>query len=106
MVKTKYKEGEIYGIETGDYTGQMFVVVDITDEYVGCLRLPDMENIKVPKESFEHGRNSDIITLSEKLPRNVYKISKAQYIKNENSNNRLKQPDTPYVLDGEEPSKA
>ena len=87
MVKTKYKQGEIYCIEAGDYLGQMFVVVDITEDYVGCLRLPDMDNIKVPRESFDTGRNTNIITLMEKLPRDVFKISKAQYSKNENSNN-------------------
>jgi|GEM_PF-1487748 len=87
MVKTSYKKGEIYGIETGDFVGRMFVIIEITDEFVGCLRLPDMENTKVPKDSFEHGRNTGIITLSEKLPRNVYKVSKAQYYKNEDSNN-------------------
>jgi len=88
MVKTIiYKQGEIYCIEAGDYLGQMFVVVDITEDYVGCLRLPDMDNIKVPRDSFDTGRNTNIITLMEKLPRDVFKISKAQYSKNENSNN-------------------
>ena len=87
MKVSSFKQGEIYGIETGDFAGQMFVIVDIADEYIGCLKLPDMENIKVPTDSFERGRNTGIITLSEKLPRSVYKISKAQYYKNENSNN-------------------
>lgn len=87
MVKTLYKQGEVYCIEAGDYLGQMFVVVDIADDHVGCLRLPDMDNISVPKESFDTGRNTNIITLIEKLPRDVFKVSKAQYIKNENSNN-------------------
>ena len=66
MKVLNFKEGEIYGIETGDYIGQMFVIIEITDEYIGCLRLPDMENTKVPKDSFEHGRNTGIITLSER----------------------------------------
>jgi hypothetical protein len=87
MKVSSFKQGEIYGIETGDFAGQMFVVVDIADEYIGCLKLPDMGNIKVPVDSFERGRNTGIITLSEKLPRSVYKISKAQYYKNEDSNN-------------------
>lgn len=87
MVKTKYKRGEIYCIETGDYLGQLFVIVNITEDHVGCLRLPDMDNIKVPRESFDTGRNTDIITLMEKLPRSVFKVSEAQYYKNEDSNN-------------------
>lgn len=82
MKKTSYNKGEIYAIETGDYVGQMFVVVESRDDYIGCLRLPDMENIHVPKEAFDRGRNNGIMTLMEKLPKKVFKISKAQYIKN------------------------
>jgi len=71
---TSYKKQEIYAVETGDYVGQMFVVVDITKGVVCCLRLPDMENIIVSKESFEHGRNTDILKFIEKLPRDVFKM--------------------------------
>ena len=78
-----YKKQEIYSVEGGDYIGRMFVVVDITKDDVCCLKLPDMENIKVPKESFEHGRNTGIIRFIEKLPSDVFKTSAAQYEKNE-----------------------
>lgn len=104
MVKTSYKKGDIYGVEAGDFIGQMFVIVKITDSYVGCLRLPDMDNIRVPKDSFDLGRNMDIIKRIEKLPRKVYKISEAQYIKNEDSNNRWKQSDPSNILDSKKPS--
>ena len=57
-----------------------------------------MENIKVPIESFENGRNNDIIKFVEKLPRKVYSVVEAQYNKNENSNNRREQLNTPNVL--------
>jgi hypothetical protein len=83
------KERQVYAIETGDFVGQMFVVVDIQDDYVGCLKLPDVENVEVPKADFERGRNIGIMKYIERLPRSVYSVSKAQYTKNKNedSNN-------------------
>ena len=93
----KYCKRQVYAVETGDYVGQMFTIVEPKEDYVGCLALPSMENIKVPKESFETGRNSNIIKFIEKLPRNVYSVVEAQYKKNENSNNRRQQLNTPNV---------
>ena len=93
----KYCKRQVYAVETGDYVGQMFTIVEPKEDYVGCLALPAMENIKVPKESFENGRNSNIIKFIEKLPRNVYSVVEAQYKKNENSNNRRQQLNTPNV---------
>ena len=88
---------EVYAVQTGDYVGQMFTVVDPKGEFIGCLSIPSMENINVPKESFETGRNNDIIKFVEKLPRRVYSVVEAQYKKNENSNNRREQLNTPDV---------
>lgn len=93
----KYCKRQVYAVETGDYVGQMFTIVEPKGDYIGCLALPSMENIKVPKESFENGRNSNIIKFIEKLPRNVYSVVEAQYKKNENSNNRRQQLNTPNV---------
>ena len=93
----KYCKRQVYAVETGDYVGQMFTIVEPKEDYVGCLALPSMENIKVPKESVENGRNSNIIKFIEKLPRNVYSVVEAQYKKNENSNNRRQQLNTPNV---------
>ena len=92
-----YCKKDIYAVQTGDYIGQMFVVVDPTEDTIGCLSLPKMENIKVPRESFDNGRNNDIIKFVEKLPRKVYSVVEAQYNKNENSNNRRKQFNTPNI---------
>jgi hypothetical protein len=89
---------EIYAVETGDYVGQMFAIVELMEDTIGCLSLPKMENIKVPRESFDNGRNNNIITLVEKLPKKVYSVVEAQYKKNENSDNRREQLNTPNVL--------
>ena len=98
MVMSVCKNGEIYGIETGDFVGRMFVVADVQKDYIGCLVLPEMKNVHVPHEAFERGRNTHIMVLIEKLPRSVFKTSKAQYIKNENTNNRWQQSDSSNVL--------
>ena len=92
-----YRKREIYAVETGDYVGKMFAVVDPKKDTIGCLILPQMENVNVPIESFDNGRNNDIIKLVEKLPRNVYSVVEAQYKKNENSNNRRQQFNTPNI---------
>jgi len=89
---------EIYAVQTGDYVGQMFAIVEINKDNIGCLSLPKMENVKVPKESFDSGRNNDILSLVEELPKDIFKVVETQYFKNENSDNRRQQLNTPNVL--------
>ena len=93
----KYCKREVYAVETGDYVGKMFAVVDPKKEAIGCLILPQMENIDVPIESFDNGRNNDIIKLVEKLPKKVYSVVEAQYKKNEDPDNRRQQLNTPNI---------
>ena len=93
-----YCERDIYAVETGDYVGQMFAIIDLKEDAIGCLILPHMKNIDVPRESFDNGRNNDIIKFVEKLPKDVYSVVEAQYRKNENSDNRREQLNTPNVL--------
>tara|TARA_R110002020_G_scaffold51743_1_gene146227 strand:- start:897 stop:1211 length:315 start_codon:yes stop_codon:yes gene_type:complete len=100
-----YSKKQIYAVETGDYVGQMFAVVEIDKDHIGCLSLPEMENIKVPKESFDSGRNNDILSLVEELPKDVFKVVESQYFKNENSDNRRQQLNTPNVLYSKEPGE-
>jgi len=89
---------EIYAVQTGDYVGQMFAIIETGNDHISCLSLPEMKNIKVPYKSFESGRNNDIIKLVEVLPDDVYEVVEAQYNKNENSDNRREQLNTPNVL--------
>ena len=97
-----YCKKDIYAVQTGDYIGQMFAVVNPTEDIIGCLALPKMENIKVPRESFDNGRNNDIIKFVEELPEDVYSVIEAQYNKNENSDNRREQLNTPNILYGKD----
>ena len=92
-----YYKREVYAVQTGDYVGQMFTIVEHSKDFIGCLALPLMENIKVPKESFEKGRNNHIIKFVETVPRDVYSVIEAQYKKNEDLNNRREQLNTPNV---------
>jgi len=93
----KYCKRQIYAVQTGDYVGKMFAIVDPKKDAIGCLILPHMENIDVPIESFDSGRNNDIIKFVEKLPKKVYSVVEAQYKKNENSDNRRQQFNTPNI---------
>lgn len=93
-----YSKNQIFAVETGDYVGQMFAVVEIEKDFIGCLSIPKMENIKVPVESFNSGRNNDIIKLVEELPKDIFKVVEAQYNKNENPDSRRKQFNTPNIL--------
>ena len=99
----KYCKRDLYAVQTGDYVGQMFAIVKPTKKFVGCLSIPKMENIEVPVESFDNGRNQDIIKYVEKLPKSVYSVVEAQYKNNENSNNRRKQFNTPNISYSENP---
>ena len=93
-----YRKRDIYAVEAGDYVGKMFAIVEPKKDAIGCLILPQMENVDVPIESFDNGRNNDIIKLVEELPKNVYSVVEAQYNKNENSDSRRQQLNTPNVL--------
>jgi len=97
MAQTQFSKKQVYAVQTGDYAGQMFIIVEPNKDSVGCLSIPTMENVKVPFDVLEHARNNDIIKYVEKLPQNVFKVTAAQYFKNENSGNRRKQFNTPNV---------
>ena len=81
------KKRQTYAVQTGDYVGQMFIVCEVTEVEVGCLAVPDMKNVKVPKDKWTIGRNSDIIEYVEELSRDIFEVCAAQYSKNENINN-------------------
>tara|TARA_R110000764_G_scaffold144681_1_gene232459 strand:- start:4551 stop:4808 length:258 start_codon:yes stop_codon:yes gene_type:complete len=81
------KKREMYACSHGDYTGQMFVVIEVKDQQVNCLQVPDMKNIQIPTDTFDIGRNSHIIELVEVVPKDVFEVTTAQYKQNENSNN-------------------
>ena len=82
------KKREMYACSHGDYVGQMFVVIEVKDQTVNCLQVPDCKNIVIPTDTFDTGRNSNIIELVEVIPKDVFEVTAAQYHKNEDSNHR------------------
>jgi len=78
---------ELYACSQGDFVGKTFIVINVEDQNVNCLQLPELKNIQISTEQFDVGRNSDIIELIETIPKDVFEVTVAQYRKNEDSNN-------------------
>ena len=78
---------ELYACSQGDFVGKTFVVINVENQNVNCLQLPELKNIQISTEQFDVGRNSDILELIEVLPEDVFEVTTAQYHNNENSNN-------------------
>ena len=85
--KQSISKRDTFAVNHGDHAGQMLIVVDLGSDTVNCLAIPDMKNVKVPIEAFEHGRKTDIISYVELQSKDIFKVVKSQYIKNENTNN-------------------
>ena len=82
--ETTLSKKDVFAVHHGDHAGKLFVIVEIANDTVNCLALPDMENIQVPLSTFERGRNTDIIKYVEKLSNDIFRVTKAQYKKNAN----------------------
>jgi hypothetical protein len=75
----KMKKGSVYAVQVGDYVGQFFNYVKKDDSNYFFLSTPNVEIVKVPKEKFDFALNNGIIEYVETLPRNIFKVIKAQY---------------------------
>lgn len=77
--KKKLKEGDVYAVQTGDFVGQLFNFIKKDgDEYV-FLSVPEIKIQRVPIEKFDFAKEHEIIEYIETLPRNIFKVIKAQY---------------------------
>lgn len=79
------KIGNLYAVHHGDYAGQMFALINFNEKSYNFLAMPDMKNIQVPVNDFDKGIEK-IIKFVETLPKDVFKVIKAQYKKNETTN--------------------
>lgn len=88
----KIRQGEVYACHHGPYAGQMFCFImrNKEEHTYNFLRMPDMITTKIPYKDFDEGIKKDIIKLVKKVPKYVFKVIEAQYIKNESSDNRRK----------------
>lgn len=79
LFKRKIKKGDVYAVQTGDFVGQLFNFIKKDgDDYV-FLSIPSMEIQRVPEEKFDFAKEHEIIDYVESLPRNIFKVVKAQY---------------------------
>ena len=101
-VSKKLIPGDVYAVHTGKYAGEMLIFIKSVGNDYCFLSVPVMKNRVISNILFDHGRNSNILRYVERVPSYVIKTSTAQYVKNEKTNNRRKQPDTQDVLDGKD----
>ena len=69
----------LYAIKNGDYAGHFCAFITSTKEKHIFLTVPNNQKIEVPIKDFEDGIKKGIVDFVEVLPRNVYKVIKAQY---------------------------
>ena len=82
------KRGDVYAVQAGDFVGQLFNFIKKDgDDYV-FLSIPEIKIQRVPKEKFDFAKNHEIIDYVEKLPKNIFKVIKAQYKALEEKENR------------------
>jgi len=82
--KKSPKFGNVYSVQTGDYAGQMFILISKNDEYYDFLASPLMENQKVPFDKFDFALNEGILEYVERLPKFVRNIARTQHKENQN----------------------
>lgn len=81
----KLKKGQLYACHHGDYAGQMFCFISESADGFNFLRMPEMANINLSRDVFYNGVNKEILQFVENIGKDVYKVVKAQYNKNENT---------------------
>ena len=79
--KNTPRERGAYAVNTGQYVGEFFIFIKQDKDNYFFLSLPKMQKRAVPKENFSHGVENKILTLVERLPKNVYQICEAAYNK-------------------------
>jgi len=75
----RIKKGDVYAVQIGDYVGQFFNFIKKQDDQYVFLSTPDIKIVKVPTNKFDFAINNDIVEYVETLPRNIFKVVKAQY---------------------------
>ena len=69
----------LYAIKNGDYAGHFCAFITSTKEKHIFLTVPNNQKIEVPIKDFNDGMKAGLVDFVEVLPRNVYKVIKAQY---------------------------
>jgi hypothetical protein len=86
--KPKIKKGDVYAVQTGDFVGQLFNYIEKDGEDYVFLSIPEMMIQRVPVDKFDFAKEHEIIEYVETLPRNIFKVVKAQYEELSKTENR------------------
>lgn len=73
------KRGDTFRVETGDYAGQILTYMESKDENHRFVSMPEAKNLDIPIDKFDFGKEHEIITYIEKLPRKIVRVVEAQY---------------------------
>ena len=73
------KSRMLYAVTGGKYLGEFFIYMETVDDKHMFLSLPHMELREVPIIKFNFAVNNKILDPVESVPRDVYKLCKAQY---------------------------
>lgn len=80
-----FKEGQLFAVTQGDYRGSNIIIVDIIENNMNILDLPDMKNMVISKYEMKLGIEHNILELLETVPQDILNTCKEQYEKNTNS---------------------
>lgn len=77
--KTKYKKGSSYGVISGDYYGEIFVLIkeDVNDLFF--VSIPNMKVRKVSLEKFEIGIKTKVLDFIQIVPKETYQLLKSHF---------------------------
>lgn len=83
MFFSKLKLGSTYACQTGIHAGKLLIFMESKGDDYAFLSVPTMENALIPKKEFDFGLNNSIIEYVERVPKEVRKVTQAQYKSNE-----------------------
>tara|TARA_R100000005_G_C4957053_1_gene175215 strand:+ start:826 stop:1098 length:273 start_codon:yes stop_codon:yes gene_type:complete len=75
----KPKQRYLYAVKNGDYAGHFIAYISSFDDKHFFLTLPNNQKLEVPIKDFEEGLKNKLLDFVEKMPKNVWKVVKAQY---------------------------
>jgi hypothetical protein len=82
LFSKKIKSGSAYACQAGDHAGKMLIYISKKGEKYGFLSIPTMENLWIPTKEFDNGIKNSIIEYVERVPKEVRKVTEAQFLSN------------------------
>ena len=79
------RDGDSYGVLTGDYCGELLIFVEKDGDRYGFLSSPNMTNRYVPIDKFDFALKESIIEYIERVPKFVQRTSQRKFRENKPS---------------------